>query len=102
MTEDEALVADAVRLTQQLLNRALKTGRYSPGFLFELVQQLLDGRNVETVVEEIRHLEDPVLRTKTRKARQFKNGILKDIWYKHYFQVQFLPKNLCAELRKGW
>ena len=98
MTDDEAQVLAIIQMAQRDLNKILRNGRYSPGLLFELTQQALDGLNVGSIIDEIKHLEDSAFKSRTRKARQFKGNILKGLWYKHYFQVQFLSQNLIAEL----
>lgn len=83
------------------LNLKRRTGRYSWGFLVELVHHSLRRKvHIHAVYDEIGKLEGSDIRpSRTKKPRQMR-GKLRGLWHKHYFQAGFIPRNLIDETER--
>lgn len=49
---------------------------------------------------ELFHLEEQTRATRTKPAKEWKNGPLKGLWRKHWSQAEDMPRNILNELEK--
>ena len=85
------------------LDVKMATGRYSRGFVGELMVHLVARMyNVHAIYDEIAKLEGTDPRPSvTKAATQFTRKPLIGLWHKHHFQARFLVKNLMNELKSA-
>lgn len=100
---NDDMVLAILQAIQRDLNATMQTGKYSPHILWGLVFEAVEGRNPGPILREISHLENPGTASRARKAREFKGPVLggKGLWYKHYFQAEFLARNIWDEFNLG-
>ena len=100
--EDLAKLRDAVADVRSSLDLRLRTGRYSCGFVMELVQHDLSrGYNIHAIFDEIGCLEGTNVRPSiTKRAEAFTSDILRGLWHKHHHQAGFIARNLMLEMNR--
>ena len=60
--------------------------RYTVGFIVSMFMLYIQGVDINTIVEEVRHLERPDEHPSfTKKPTQYKLEPLKGLWHKHFF-----------------
>jgi hypothetical protein len=92
---------DKLAEIRQWLNLKRRAGRYSWGFLVELVDHSLRQKvDIHAVFDEIGMLEGSDPRpSRTKKPKQMR-GQLRGLWHKHYFQSAFILRNLIDETER--
>jgi len=80
------------------LNLKRRTGRYADGFLAELTINTANRQlHIHAVYDEIGKLEGTdTIPSMTKKPRQMRSP-LRGLWHKHYFQPNFIIRNLIDE-----
>jgi hypothetical protein len=84
------------------LDMKLRAGRYSFGFMMELVWHCIQRRyNVHAIYDEIGWLEEPGTRRGiTKPATPFKAAVLRGLWHKHHHQAASILENLRVEMQR--
>lgn len=78
-----------------------RNGRYAHGFLVELAVNSADRRfNVHAIYDEIGKLEGTDTTPSITKKPSQMRPPLRGLWHKHYFQSNFIPRNLLEETEK--
>lgn len=76
-------------------------GRYSFNFIVGLFSLSVQGVEIGRIIDEIKHLEDPVNNNSyTKPATQFSHLPLKGLWHKHFLpgDVSSIAKNILSGL----
>lgn len=101
---DPELTEHLIRFNHQLdkirgwLNLKRKTGKFSHGFLLELViGSMRRDIHVHSIFDEIGVLEGEDGNVITKPPREFERSPLCGLWHKHYFQANDLAYNMLYE-----